>query len=60
LTDADRYDVIEFLKTFNDEGDYRFDCPVAAQLPMTVLGNQQIPLRMSVEAATHVARRIGD
>jgi hypothetical protein len=24
LTDAERYDVIEFLKTFNDDGDYQF------------------------------------
>jgi len=36
LSDQDRYDIIEFLKTFNDEGDYQFTRPDPSQLPPTV------------------------
>ena len=43
LTDADRYDIIEFLKTFNEEGDYQFTRPAAAQLPETVRVNHPLP-----------------
>jgi hypothetical protein len=43
LTDEDRYDVIEFLKTFNDEGDYQFTRPSPAQMPATVRGSYPLP-----------------
>jgi hypothetical protein len=47
LTDADRYDIIEFLKTFNDEGDYQFTRPPDAQLPATVRSNDPLPPTVS-------------
>jgi hypothetical protein len=43
LKDGDRYDVIEFLKAFNDEGDYQFTRPSPALLPATVRGSYPLP-----------------
>ena len=45
MTDTERYEIIEFLKTFNGEGDYQFERPAAAQLPPSVLGSYQLPMR---------------
>jgi hypothetical protein len=44
LTDAERYEIIEFLKTFNQDGDYQFTRPAGAQLPANVRMNVELPL----------------
>jgi hypothetical protein len=44
LTDDKRYEIIEFLKTFNDEGDYQFTPPPPAALPANVRANSPLPV----------------
>jgi hypothetical protein len=43
LTDANRYEIIEFLKTFTDEGDYEFERPAASMLPAEVRLRRPLP-----------------
>ncbi|MEP7306123.1 MAG: di-heme-cytochrome C peroxidase [Acidobacteriota bacterium] len=45
LTDPQRYEIIEFLKTFNQDGDYQFARPAAAQLPANLRASVELPLR---------------
>jgi hypothetical protein len=40
LTDENRYEIIEFLKTFTDEGDYVFERPPASMLSFDVRARQ--------------------
>jgi hypothetical protein len=40
LTDENRYEIIEFLKTFSDEGDYAFERPAASMLSFDVRAHQ--------------------
>lgn len=42
LKDTERYEIIEFLKTFNDEGDYTFAAP--KNLPADVRARYPLPL----------------
>ena len=43
LTDANRYEIIEFLKTFTDPGDYAFERPAASMLPAEVRLRRPLP-----------------
>jgi len=45
LTDAERYEIIEFLKTFTQAGDYPFTRPAPSELPASVRSNIELPLR---------------
>jgi hypothetical protein len=45
LTDPERYEIIEFLKTFTQDGDYQFTRPAGSQLPANVRPNAELPLR---------------
>ena len=45
LTDAERYEIIEFLKTFTQAGDYQFTRPAPSELPASVRSNIELPLR---------------
>ena len=45
LTEPQRYEIIEFLKTFTQDGDYQFTPPAAAQLPANVRASVELPLR---------------
>ena len=50
LTDADRYDIIEFLKTFDDAtypGDYTFEAP--ATLPTNLRMETPLPIKQRAE-----------
>ena len=42
LTDANRFEIIEFLKTFTGEGDYTFERPPASKLPVDVRLRHQL------------------